>query len=432
MTCGRLVRPWIVLLCLCLTFSGVTGCSGWSGAPRASGDGGGIGGGTALPIASQIDPDNQPAIRLEPAWTVTFDRPVAATIAFGGGVALVGRSYGSVRNSTNWSAVLYAADGTMLWEQSYARDKYRTIEVDVLGNVPYCAVAAYKYNNGGDLLVYSAAGDLLWTREVSMSVSLRIDPAGEWIAGIDRGKETLFIVQSATGHELATRAVSGETALDVAADGNILLSEPASWTLIEATGKVLWRSAGDLRYAAVATTTDGDGVCAATGGGDSTVHRYRLDGSIAWQTSLPPGGSNNLAVSPDGRYLAAFNVGLGHGLTILDAVDGQRLLDVSIDAAAGAAAQFAKWVRFLPGDRGLLVDLVVVRDPGGVHSEEHSILWLDRQGGLLGQSKFGANVDVQVAADGQKALVVVTAPLDPGGSSTNRIMYYDLAPLFGR
>ena len=403
-----------------------------SGASRASADGGGIGGGSDRPVASQIVPDDRPATRLEPVWTVEYDRPVVATIATGGGFALVGRSYGSVRNSTNWSAILYAADGTRLWEQSYARDKYRTVEVDVLGDAPYFAVAAYQYSNGGDLLVYSAAGELLWTREVSMSVSLRIDPAGEWIAGIDRGNKTLFVVQPATGRELATMVVNGETALDVAADGNILLSEPNRWVVIEPTGKVLWRAAGDLRYTAVATTVDGDGVYAATGGGDSKVYHYRLDGSTAWQTGAPPGGSNNVAVSPDGRYLAVFNVGPGHGLLILNSANGERLLDVSIAAAAGAAGQFVKWVRFLPGDQGLLVDLVVVRDPGGIRSEEHVILWLDQQGTLLGQSKFGAMADVQIAADGRTALVVVTMPLDQGASSTNRIMYYDLAPLFRR
>ncbi len=55
---------------------------------------------------------------------------MVAALSSDGRYPPVGRSYGSVKTSTKWSAIAYTADGKEMWTKSYDRSQYRTIEVD--------------------------------------------------------------------------------------------------------------------------------------------------------------------------------------------------------------------------------------------------------------------------------------------------------------
>ena len=408
------------------------GCASLVGVVRGTTDAGGPANPTLAPVTSQFSLADKAVTRLDPAWTMEFDRPVVAAMAAGEGLVLLGRSYGSVRNSTNWSAIAYAPDGRKLWEQSFTAERYRTIEVEVVGPAPLFVVSAFDYAKTGDLYVYSSAGELLWTREVSSSASIKADAAGLRVVGIDRGDKALFIVEAATGHEIASVAVSREAALQVAPTGDILISDPASALRVNPVGKVVARVENNLRYVAVGLDPAGDALFAATGGSDCAIYRFGATGELAWRTKLPVGGSNNLVVGDDGRYVVAFDVGLGHDLVLLDAATGATLATTTMAAVPGAFSQYIKWVRFLPGDAGLLVDLVVARNPGGVRSEEHSLLWLSAQGAYMARTSLGANADVSTTADGKMAMVVTTRPLDQQSPAIGQVKFFDLEPLYQR
>lgn len=419
----------LVVLALALAVA-LPGCI-LPGTKDAAGNGGPQGNATPAEVIEVSLGDKLPA-RLEPVWTHEYDRPVIASLSSDGQYLLVGRSFGSVRSSTQWSAIAYTADGEELWRKAYDRSRYRTIEVDIIGPEPVFAVSLFAYSNSGNLYLYSPAGESLWTRTASCSVCLKPNADGSRVFGIDRGRRQLFLAETATGNELAHVPVTLEAALQVAPTGHALVTDPASITLISAAGKVIGQVKKASEFASVELGPSGDAIYGATRGADSTVYRYNAAGELVWQTKVQVGGSNTLAASPDGRYVAVYNVGLDNGFILLDSTDGKVVRRVAFKPVEGVSGQFIKWVRFLPEDGGLLVDYAVARNPASGHIEEHSLLWFDNEGAYRARCQFGPNADILTATDGRTCVVVNTMPLDYDAPSTNKIQLFDLKSLYSR
>lgn len=370
--------------------------------------------------------------RIEPSWQLELDRPVTPAISQAGDYLIIGRSYGSVRTSTHWGAHVYdMLTGKELWAKSYRTTSYRTIEVEVLGPAPVFAVSVFTYSNSGTLYTYDASGRQLWTRPVVCSALLRTDSAGSRILGVDRGREQVFIVETATGRELAT--VSGETgtSLQVAPAGPALAFSGSTMIMISAANRVLARVPTRNEFTGINIVPSGDGVIVATGGSDSAVYRLDAKGQLIWQRKLTPGGSNTLSISPDGRHIMALNVGIEHGMVLIDAQDGKILRRNSFTAIETAKSQFIRSVCFLPEDGGFLVDYAVSRDRAGAHAEDRSLLRLDANLELVGRLDLGANVDVLMSADGTVCVAVDNVPIEVSGAGNNKVKVYNLSPLLG-
>ncbi len=432
---GRLLLLFAVALVLAgcilpINGGGANGGKGNGGGPQGGeGGGGGTPGNVPVVVVSLGD---KMAMLPNPEWTHEYDRPVIAALSPDGQYLLVGRSYGSVRNTTQWSAIAYRADGSELWSKSYDSSRYRTIEVDVIGPQPAFAVSLFTWSNSGDLYLYSSEGKSLWRRPASSSVSLRPNDDGSRVFGIDRGRRELFLAETASGRELASLPVTEGAALQVDGPGNALIVDPVAITLVSPSGKVQGRVSMASDYTSIELSPAGDAVYGASRGADSSVYRFDLAGALVWQAEIPDGGSNSLAISPDGRHVVVYNVGPDNGFLMLNAEDGKPLRQTAFAAVKGAGRQFIKWVRFLPDDGGLLVDYTVTKDPSSGHIEEHSLLWFDESGAYQARCQFGPNADILVAMDGKSCVVVNTMPLDYDAPSTNMVKYFDLEPLYSR
>jgi hypothetical protein len=369
------------------------------------------------------------ATAIEPAWSLTFDRPVTAALADAGSYLLLGRSYGPVRRSTHWGALAYdVATGQQLWSKSYGATSYRTIQVSALGPQPWFAVAVYTYGNSGTLHVYGLNGKTAWTRQVVSSTLLSADGEGSRIYGVDHGRGSIFVADSATGREYGT--VSGETgtSLQVAQNGRALGYTGSSLILISAEGKVVARVPAQHEFADVEFAATGDGVFASTGGSSSTVYRFDAKGQMVWQRKIQCGGSNSLSVSPDGSRVMAYNVGIEHGLTLIDASDGTVIRRNSFALVENAKSQFVRGVYFL-ADGGHLIDYVISRDRANGHEEERFLVRLDADGQLGGRMDLGSNIDVLLSGDCSVCVTVDNLLVEAGG--VNRVRVYDIRPLLG-
>ena len=391
---------------------------------------GGSGAASLVPVL--VAAFDQPAVAITPRWTVEYDRPVTATLSADGSLVLVGRSYGSVRSSTQWGVVAHAAaDGKQLWSRTFTQARYRTIAVAALGPQPWLTAGVFTYGSAGQLRVLDAAGNLGWTRDVNTSVTVRSDAAGTVIFGLDHGAGRLFLIEAATGTQLASMVVGKDAYLQVASDGTALVITPQSLLLVSSAGQLLATVPVDREFTSVLLSPDGEAVYAVSAGADSTLYRFDLAGKLLWQYKLPFGGTNTLEASADGRFVAVANAGLDHGLLLFQAATGQLWREFEFAPATGAKGQFARSIHFLAGDAGMLVDYAVARDRAGVHVEERSLLLLDYDHGYVGRVDLGANADVVLSADGLTCLTVSTVPLDGSIADGNHIELLDIGPLLG-
>ncbi len=301
-----------------------------------------------------------------------------------------------------------------------------------MGPAPVFAVSAFTYSNSGNLYVYSVVGEGLWTRTASCSVCLKPNADGSRVFGIDRGRRQLFLVETQTGREIGLVSVSQEASLQASPSGHALVVDPQNIRLISPAGKAVGQVKMIPEFTTIKLAPAGDAVYGATLGADSSVYRFGTDGELVWQTKIPVGGSNSLTVSPDGRYVAAYNVGLENGFVLLEGSTGRVIRQTFFEPVENVTSQFITWVRFLPDDGGLLVDYAAARDPDSGHIEEHNLLWFDGSGTYQARCGFGPNADILVSADGGTCVVVNTMPLDYDAPSTNKVQFFDLRPLYVR
>jgi DNA-binding beta-propeller fold protein YncE len=403
-----------------------------NGGSPSTPSGGGTGNDSECPPLITVSIYERPLVRIQPSWVLELDRPVTAALSQSGDRLIIGRSYGSVRTSTHWGVHVYdVLTGQELWTKSYRTTSYRTIEVEALGPAPLYGVSVFAYNNSGTLYAYDAAGKQLWTRAVISSTLLRTDAAAQRVLGVDRGRELVFVVDAATGREMAT--VTGETgtSLQVAASGPSLAFSGRTVILITESNRVLARVPARDEFTAIQIMPNGDGFLVATGGSDSAVYRLDNRGQLVWQRKITVGGSNSLAVSPDGRYVMAYNVGIEHGMTLIDGLNGKILRRNSFTPVENAKSQFVRSVTFLADDGGFLVDYAVSRDLSSGHAEERILLYLSADLELKGRLDLGANVDVLLSADGTACIAVDNLPIEITGAGPNKVKTYDLSPLLG-
>jgi len=369
----------------------------------------------------------EPPFALEPSWTLTFDRPVMAALSEAGDYVVVGRSYGSIRNSTQWGAVVYdAATGKELWRKTHSSG-YRAIEVGVLGDGPSFAVSLYTYSNSGTMWVYDAHGKLAWSRAVTSSSWLQANPDGTRFYGVDRGRSQVFVVDPGSGRELATISASSDAVVQLSPTGHGLVIAGQTLILLSRDGRVLARIPVPEPFQDIQFAPSGEGVYTTASGADSGIYKFDTKGKLIWSAPVPPGGSNSLALSPDGGYALVYNVGVEHGFILMDAADGTPLHRIDLASVEDAKGQFIRSVKWLPDGLGFLVDHAVARDANGRHTEEHSLLWFDLAGQLQGRLELSANVDVLISADGATCVTVTTVPGEFVNS--NRVRLYDLRPL---
>ena len=429
---GRLLAACLVGLLLATS---ALGCLGQIEPPLS--DVGPLGSGEPAPPATGPQTaavslfDLTPA-EIAPTWTLEYDRPVSAALAADGGHVLIGRSYGSVRNSTQWSAMLYDATGEELWRQDYQQVRYRTIEIELLGPEPIISSALFASRNSGTLYVSGLDGAIGWERSVDSSVCLASDAAGERIYGIDRGRSQAFVVNARTGRELATIAVADGASLQVAPGGEALVVSSRRLILLSRDGRVRARVPVNQDFTMIALSPGGDAVYAVTGGADSSAYRLDTAGQVVWRQELAAGGSNAIAVGPNADLILAYNVGVENSFVLLDARDGTIVRRNELAPVENAKDQFVRGVKFLPEGAGLLLDYCVAYDRTTGHAEEHSLLYFDAEGNFAARLDLGRNVNVLTSEDGQACVVVTTAPLAGAGPSTNKVQLYNLRPLFGQ
>lgn len=422
---GRRTRRALLAGVLALLLSLLAGCAGNGGVSEVQPP--------PTPPAAAPEPPHvlvslleQAPARLEPRLTQTYDRPVTAALSDDGSTLIVGRSFGRIRHSTHWGAAAYdLGTGQELWSRTYRAAVYRTIEVAALGPQPWLAVGVYTYGNTGTLHVYRRGGQEVWSRQVVSSTLLSADGAGERIFGMDLGRWSMFAVEAASGRELGTARAERGTFIQVARDGQALAFTGSSLILFTRDGRVVTRWAARQDFADVGFAADGAGVFASTGGSDSTVYRFDPQGQLVWQLPLPHGGSNSLAVSPDGSHLVAYNVGIEHGLAIIDAASGKLLRRNSFAAVENATRQFVRGVYFVPAG-GHVIDYALVRDRAAGHAEERFLLRLDSEGRLAARMDLGSNVDVLLSADCLVCVTIDNRLVEAGG--VNRLRVFDLGP----
>jgi DNA-binding beta-propeller fold protein YncE len=358
-----------------------------------------------------------------------FDRPVTASISADGKHVLVGRSFIS-SGVEYFSAVLYGADGKQVWTKTYREDRYRTIQVSSPGAGGHFGVALFTYNNPGIAYLYNAQGQRLWSRSVTSSATLVLDPGTLALYGIDHGKRELFSASVSTGQSRNLGTISERSSLELGG-GSLLVTDMSTAMLLGTDGSLVLRQPVPADFTGLSLAPDGSAVYAATRGADSSVLRLNERGGVSWSTRIPAAGSNSIIVSPTGRYVLVFNITLDSGFVVLDAADGSILCRNTFAPVEDTASQFIRWARFLPEDDAVLIDYAVSRSRPSGHVEEHSLLLFSMAGELRARFNAGANVDLLVSDDGRACVTVSTVAYDWSGPTPNRVRFYDLTPTFG-
>lgn len=425
---GRLAL--LVVILLAMLAAGACGPDTAGLLAPGGGDGFGAGNG-APPPAVTVTPTEFPADALDPLWEKEYARPVTAALSRDGQMLVVGMSEGS-GSGERWGITVYNRVGERSWSRYFREARYRTIWVDWVDandRPPVLAAAVFTYDNPGVLYAFLPDETGLWSRKVRSSVSLVPSPLGHSIYCIDRGNSLLHVLDLETGLSLWSRDVSPDALIQVGGVNSALLVEDGSLTLLDGRGGVLGRETMPEGAAGAVLAPDGQSVFVALSGPQSSVGAFDLEGERVWMTAIPCGGTNCLAVSPDGEYLLVYNVFAAGGFVLLRAEDGSVLCRNAFAPVEDARNQFIRWVRFLPDGQGFLADYAVVREGDSGYVEEHRLLLFDASGELRRAVDFGRNVDILAGDDGRTVVVVSTAVLGHPTHEKGKIRLYDLSLL---
>jgi len=230
-----------------------------------------------------------------PLWEQSYDLsttedyfhmapPVAVTVDSGGGVVVTAHPYGIENRYDFYTAKYAAADGALLWEQSYngpanREDNAQAVSVDSGGNVVVTGSSRSAAGNDFYTAKYAAvSGTLLWEKRHSGS------------AYYGEGAKALSL--DARGNVVVTGAAQGNfyTAKYASADGALL------WEQRLSDGPGIF---GGAR--AVAVDGNGDVVVMGSSRGNIYTAKYAsADGALLWEKRY-----NGPANLPDYAYAMA-------------------------------------------------------------------------------------------------------------------------------
>jgi len=365
-------------------------------------------------------------ITLKRRWTKTFRGVASCSISPDGSSAVVS---GVLGRRKRFGVYAYDPRGELLWESVFADRGLKGGGAEVLGAGRLVAATAWRYEDGGRFWLLDGSGTCLWTTPIKGGVTAVASGSAARVALLDygRGFVTLYtcsgkpIQRYDVGSDARIRFVAG---LDY-----LLVVDQSSLVLIDDQGKFLWNEdLSGTRLCDVRVAGDGALLAAATGGPDSRLYMFDRNGQPLWQSSLVPGGTNDLLFSPDRRQVVAFNVGPRSSVCAFDAASGEMLWRRFIEAPGDDGVHFRS-IRYAPDGRSLVADLVELRTDEGAVREVHHVVAIGSDGSPLWRASIGSNVEVDLAGD-CCSLVVTSRPTGSSRYPETRVEYYDMRFLY--
>jgi len=392
----------------------------------------------APPLFIEARADEAPAGPLEPAWSRVYPEVIAASVSADGTRVLVSTVVADQwSRRVGWSVL--DAEGKVLWDFRPSGARFRSGRAEFLGDGGVVGAYALTYNDDGTFYFLDPTGRVLWTRGIRGPVTAVAPASATRVALVGHLSGDLMFLDGG-GKVLARLPVSPRATARFTRDGSrLLVVDEDRVLLLDGDGLVVHSQNFPATVRRdVAISRDGRWLAATTGEPDNTLYLLDGGGRPVGSARLLPGGPSRLEFSPEGRKLVVFDVGERAGIYWFDLPAGPlptgdartpgtleprwRLL---FDESRGDV--HVQWVAFTAGEDALLVLLGVHR---GNHDqqagEERVLVRLSGDGRLEWRLSLGYNVDAAVSADRRVMVTSTNHPVTDAGRVSNETSYYRL------
>ncbi|HLS89167.1 MAG TPA: hypothetical protein VK008_06030 [Sphingobacteriaceae bacterium] len=366
-----------------------------------------------------------PALSLEPLWQETFPGAVRAALAQNGQSFLV---FGE-KGSQQWGFDVYADPGRHRWQFTFPQDDIQKVDAGTYGLDRRIIAMVQRKNQQSRAYVFDGAGKALWTRDLEGDVLAAMADDASRAAFINRQTGAVLLTDG-SGRTLATLQLgAGASGSFVPGSQWLLLTDQRRVQVVGADGRVMqeeeipdpipWR---------VALSQKADRIAITTGRPDSAVYMYNK-GELQWRHLLFPGGRNEPVLSPGGDTLYVVDVGDQAGVHAY-AVDSGAVNWRLYFAAPPGYRPSIRALKAWP-QQPLLLHYVEtpVNGNSGSAGSWHALVWLSRDGRVLGHLPLGSVGHLALSRDGSRAVISAPSSDDAQRPTATTVRFYNLQGL---
>lgn len=367
-----------------------------------------------------------PSLTLDPLWQDTFPGAVRAALAQNGQSFLV---FGE-KGPQQWGFDVYADTGRHRWQFIFPQEEIQRVSAGTYGLDRRIIAVAQGKNQQSRAYVFDGAGKVLWNRDLAGDVLAAMADDGSRTAFINRQTGAVLLTNGA-GQPVATLQLGAGAGGSFVPGGQwLLLTDQRRVQLVGADGQVQWQYENpDPIHWRVALSQNVDRIAVTTGQPDSAVYMFDQQGQLQWRHLLFPGGRNEPVLSSGGDTLYVVDVGDQAGVHAYAVENGAVNWRLYFAAPQGYRPSI-RAMKAAP-QRPLLLHYVETPVAGGSApaASWHALVWLSRDGRVLGHLPLGNVNHVALSRDGSRAVISAPGSDDAQRPAATTVRFYNLQSL---